>query len=120
VALQVRAEYSAGLPADPRLAISFRRQDGETVDRTFFSAGAETSGSETLLAEDRPDGDWRVFHRQAPLRLVNRFEKDEVARCSVNWSVRGENRVTLGLWSQEMKLEPGADFLFHTDYRIER
>jgi hypothetical protein len=120
VALQARAEYSAGLPEDPRLSIAFRRQDGEIIDRTLFSAGLETSGSETYLAEDRPDGEWRVFHRQAPLKFVNRFERDDVARCAMNWSVRGENRISLVLWSPQKTLAPGEGFLFRTDYRIER
>jgi len=119
VALQSRAEYSAGLPEDPRLTIAFRRQDGEMVDRTLFSAGLETSGNETYLAADRPDGEWRTFHRQAPLQLVNRFQKDDVARCALNWSVRGDNRMTLVLWSPEKTLEPGARFVFRTDYRID-
>ena len=120
VALQARAEYDAGLPEDPRLAVAFRRQDGEMVDRTLFSAGLETSGSETYLADDRPDGEWRTFHREAPLQLVNRFEKDDVARCAMNWSVRGENRISLVLWSPQRTLEPGAAFVFRTDYRIGR
>jgi hypothetical protein len=90
------------------------------VDRTLFSAGLETSGTETYLAGDRPDGEWRTFHRQAPLHLVNRFEKDDVARCSMNWSVRGENRTTLVLWSPQRTLDPGTGFVFRTDYRIER
>jgi hypothetical protein len=120
VALQARAEYSAGLPEDPQLSVAFRRQDGEMVDRTLFSAGLETSGSETYLAEDRPDGEWRTFHRQAPLKFVNRFEKDDVARSAMNWSVRGENRISLVLWSPQRTLAPGEGFLLRTDYRIER
>jgi hypothetical protein len=120
VALQARAEYSAGLPEDPRLAIGFRRQDGEMVDRTLFSAGLETSGNETYLAADRPDGEWRTFHRQAPLQLVNRFQKGDVARCAMNWSVRGDNRMTLVLWSPQKTLEPGASLVFRTDYLVER
>jgi hypothetical protein len=119
VALQARAEYSAGLPEDPGLSLSFTRQDGEMVDRTMFSAGVETSGSETYLAEDRPAGEWRAFHRQRPLKFVNHFEKDDVARCSMNWSVRGENRLSLVLWSPQRTLAPGEGFLFRTDYRIE-
>ena len=120
VALQARAEYSAGLPEDPRLSLSFTRQDGEAVDRTLFSAGVETSGSETYLAEDRPAGEWRAFHRQAPLKFVNHFEKDGVARCAMNWSVRGENRLSLVLWSPQRTLAPGEGFVFRTDYQVER
>jgi len=120
VALQARAEYSAGLPEDPRLSLSFTRQDGEAVDRTLFSAGVETSGSETYLAEDRPAGEWRAFHRQAPLKFVNHFEKDGVARCAMNWSVRGENRLSLALWSPQRTLAPGEGFVFRTDYEVER
>ena len=120
VALQARAEYSAGLPEDPRLSLSFTRQDGEAVDRTLFSAGVETSGSETYLAEDRPAGEWRAFHRQVPLKFVNHFEKDGVARCAMNWSVRGENRLSLVLWSPQRTLAPGEGFMFRTDYQVER
>jgi len=120
VALQARAEYSAGLPEDPRLSLSFTRQDGEAVDRTLFSAGVETSGSETYLAEDRPAGEWRAFHRQVPLKFVNHFEKDGVARCAMNWSVRGENRLSLVLWSPQRTLAPGEGFVFRTDYQVER
>ena len=90
------------------------------VDRTLFSPGVETSGTETYLAEDRPDGEWRAFHRQASLKFANRFEKGDVARCAMNWSVRGENRLSLILWSPQRTLAPGEGFLFRTDYRIER
>lgn len=59
------------------------------------------------------------LHRQAPLKLVNGFEKGDVACRSINWSARGDDRANLVLGSPQRTLAPGESFLFRTEYRIE-
>ncbi len=115
-AMQSLVEYSAGFPEDPRITLAFRRQDGSSSEQTLYSPGLETSGSETYMNDERPDGEWRVSHPRAQLQLINRFDAREAARCVVDWSVRGENRVGLAVWSEQKTLLPGGKLSLRADY----
>ncbi len=114
VALQSRADYGPGLNDDPSLRLSWAG-----TEKILFEPGKETSGVENYTGADVPDGAWSAFHLKAPVRLVNRFSRAQSPRASMNWSVRGENRVTLTLWSEQRKLAPGEKLEFATDYAVE-
>ncbi|MCS7316085.1 MAG: DUF4838 domain-containing protein, partial [Bryobacterales bacterium] len=118
-ALQARANYGPGRLEDPRLAVSYRARDGRPVDRTMFEPGLETSGGEYLDGGACPDGAWRALHRAGGPALVNRFRNDEVARARLEWSVRGDNRLTLGLWTPERTLQPGETLRLEASYAVE-
>jgi hypothetical protein len=72
------------------------------------------------MAADRPDGEWRLYHPKTPLQLVSRFASEEVARCAVDWSARGENRATLTLWSEQTVLPPGKTVSLKADHAAAR
>jgi len=118
-ALQSRAEYSPGRLGDPRIAVRYRTQDGHAVDRTLFEPGVETRLAESLDGAARPDGVWRAFHRAGGPSLVNRFLNGQVQRALLDWSVQGDNRIALGLWSAERELKPGEVLKLEAGYAVE-
>lgn len=105
--VQSRAEFSPGFTDDPRIAVAWRARGGGLVDRTLFEPGTETAGSEALSGNALPDGLWRAFHRAGGPALLNRFSPEQAPRAVLSWTVRGENRITLALWSAERELRPG-------------
>jgi len=111
LALQSRAEYSPGLAGDSRIAYGWG-----SVSKAPISAGVETSGNESPKIEEL-NGAWWAGHAGSPVRLENMFQQSRVPRATVNWSVRGDNRVTLTLWSEERTVKPGESFSFETTYR---
>ncbi len=117
--LEARVEFSPGRIEDPRIAVSYRAQHGGVVDRTLFEPGLETSGAEFLDGSARPQSVWRAFHRAGGLALLNRFSAEQVRRCRLEWTVRGENRVTLALWTEEKELKPGESVKLEADYALE-
>ena len=80
--------------------------------------GVYAAASETYTGTDRPDGEWQLLNRTMRLTLVNRFAKDQVERCTVSWRARGENRVTLALWSRQTLLSPGQSLQLNADYSV--
>ena len=118
-ALAVRANYGPGRVQDPRLGVAYRTRDGKAVDRTLFEPGLETSGAETLEGAACPDGAWRALHRGGGPVLLNRFSSDQVPRVRLEWSVRGDNRLTLGLWTAEHELKPGQVLRLEASYAVE-
>jgi hypothetical protein len=52
------------------------------------------------------------------LAVVNRFPKDQVTRCSLNWTAKADYRVTMGLWSAKRTLAPGETLKLEADYGI--
>ncbi len=119
VALEARVEFSPGRIEDPRIAVSYRTQDGHAVDRTLFEPGLETSGAEFLDGPAQPQSVWRAFHRAGGPALLNRFSADQVRRCRLEWTVRGENRITLALWSEEKQLKPGETLKLEAGYLVQ-
>ena len=69
---------------------------------------------------EQPDGEWSFRRRKPGPFLVNRFPKDQVSRCFVEWTGKAENQVTLGLWSAKRTLGPGEALKFEVDYKIPR
>lgn len=118
-ALQARVNYGPGRLEDPRLVVSYRSRDGRAVDRTMFEPGLETSGAEFLDGGGRPDGAWRAWHRAGGPVLVNRFRNEQVARARLEWSVRGDNRLTLAVWTPERTLRPADTLTLETVYAVE-
>ncbi|MCL6505648.1 MAG: DUF4838 domain-containing protein [Bryobacteraceae bacterium] len=117
--LRSRVEFGLAPEEDVRLAVFYRTQDGRTVDRTLFEPGLSTSGADALEGPARPAGAWRAFDRRSRLGLLNRFPADQAARAVVEWSVRGENRIALTLWSSERELKPGERLTLEAAYAPE-
>lgn len=119
LALQSRADYAAGTAADPRIAVRYRSRDGRQVDRTLFEPGEETSRGEPLDGGACPDGAWRALHRAGGPALVNRFPRAQVQRAYLEWTVRGENRIGLVIWTPERTLQPGEILRLEAAYAVE-
>lgn len=117
--MQARIEYSPGRHEDPRIAVAYQTLDGRSVSRTLFEPGLETSSAETLDGPARPAGAWRAFHCAGGVGVENLFSPEQTARCRLEWTVRGENRVSLGVWSPERQLQPGQTMTLETVYRLQ-
>ena len=103
-----------------RSALSFRRQDGTTLDQRLIEPGQEPRGSKVYDGSGQPDGEWMVSEEGTDLVLVNRFPKDQVSRCFARWTGKAENSVTLGLWSAKRTLSPGDTLKLEADYGIHK
>ncbi len=121
VAIQVRADYSPRDELDgQQLAWRYQPVSGSLVDRLLFQPGQETSSNETLTGDARPAGEWTAYHKSDVPALVNRFQRGQVGRCLMQWSLRGASVVTLGLWSPEVTLAPGQKLKLEAEYAIGR
>jgi hypothetical protein len=116
VALQSRCEI--GPKNMSRALLSFRQQDGKTLEQRLIEPGQEPGGSKVYDGAERPEGEWRVSEAGPGVVLVNCFPKDQVSRCFARWTGKAENAVTLGLWSVKRTLGPGETLKLEADYGI--
>jgi len=110
----------AGPRSMDRAALSFRRQDGTTVEQKLIEPGTEPRGYKVYDGSELPDGEWMLSEAGTGLVLVNRFPKDQVSRCFAHWNGKAENAVTLWLWSAKRALAPGEALKLETDYEIRK
>ena len=99
-----------------KVVVSYRKQDGGTVEKVLIEPEKMPSGSETYKETGQPDGEWRVVNRAGGPAMVNRFPKDQVARCSLTWTPKSENRVGMTVWSVSRVLQPGDQLKLSADY----
>lgn len=116
MALQVRMETDPGSMDD--VFLTFRTRGGTTVERKLVQPEEQPSGSETYVESELPDGEFRVVNTGSGSSLAVRFQ--DAARLAVAWSAKGEDRVTLGLWSEKRKLETGEKAKLAAIYKISR
>jgi hypothetical protein len=100
------------------VSIAFSGQDGKAIDKKLIEPEQEPVGSDTYTGTGRPDGEWRIVNRRAGLMLTNRFPKAQVERCIARWVAKNRNSVSLVLWSEKRRLEPGESMRFDADYII--
>jgi hypothetical protein len=103
-----------------RAVLSFRQQDGKTVEQRLIQPGQEPTGSKVYDGSERPDGEWMLSEAGRGLILVNRFPKDQVSRCFAHWTGKAENAVTLGIWSAKRTLAPGEGLKLEAKYGIHK
>ncbi|MCC7496964.1 MAG: DUF4838 domain-containing protein [Bryobacterales bacterium] len=118
VTAQSRVEV-AGDPSQADVAIEYQTKSGTRKSGALFHPGIPSAGGQPIVGGELPDGEWTAVSPSAPLRLVNRFDPAEVPRCTWNWSVSGENRLGLGVWTPEKNLASGEKLTLHTRYRVE-
>jgi hypothetical protein len=102
-----------------RVAVTYRKQSGEGVQKALIEPEKEPRGTEAWGGADRPAGEWRVVSRSGGPVWVNRFPNDEVARCYLNWTLKGENRVGMYVSSNRRTLQPGERLSLAADYGVE-
>ncbi|HCC57338.1 MAG TPA: hypothetical protein DEQ47_08740 [Solibacterales bacterium] len=115
--LQSRMETDPGQLDD--VVVRYRKQDGGTVEKQLIEPEKEPTGTETYSGSDRPDGEWHVVKRSGGLIPVNHFHQEQVSRCALNWSAKGENRVSLAVWSKKRTLGPGETLKLEADYGVQ-
>jgi hypothetical protein len=103
-----------------RALLSFRQQNGKTVEQKLIEPGQEPRGSKVYDGLEQPDGEWMVSEAGTGPVLVHRFPKDQVSRCFARWTGKTENSVTLGLWSAKRTLAPGEALTLEADYGIHK
>jgi hypothetical protein len=114
----LQSQYVVDPKIMDRVVLSFRRQDGKTVEQKLIQPGQEPRGSKVYDGAEQPDGQWMLSEAGTGLVLVNRFPKDQVSRCFVHWTGKAENAVTLGLWSAKRALGTGETLKLEADYGI--
>jgi hypothetical protein len=120
VALQSRFDVNPTKGPAPEemddVSFAFTGQDGKSVEKKMIEPEREPGGGETYNGQSQPDGEWRIVNRRAGLMLTNRFTKAHVARCIVRWIAKNQNYVSLILWSEKRRLEPGESMRLDADY----
>jgi hypothetical protein len=84
--------------------------------RRLIPPGAVPNGSETLTGIQIPGGEWRIS--SGSQSSVHRFDKEDVERCVLSWTAKGSPRVTLGVWSKQVQLEPGREIMLRSRFGI--
>jgi hypothetical protein len=101
-----------------KAVVSFRNQASAPVDRLVIQPEVEPSGSQNYSEGEQPDGEWRLAGASGEATLANRFAKDQVARCQLNWSAKSENRVSLSVMSVRKTLQPGESITLESSYGV--
>ena len=101
-----------------RAVLSFRQQDGKTVEQKLIEPGQEPRGSKVYDGSEQPDGEWTLVEAGIGPLLFNRFPKDQVSRCFARWTGKTENSVTWGIWSAKRTLAPGETLKLEAGYGI--
>jgi hypothetical protein len=78
----------------------------------------QPSGSESYAGTEQPDGEWTIAAGAGGPGMVNRFGKDQVARCFLSWTAKSENRVGLAVASERRTLAPGDSLTLDADYGL--
>ena len=125
VLLLSRINADAGDIARARLA--FTSQSSNPIDRPLLQPNVEPTGSQTYEAADQPNGEWRLVSDPAAdsdartsrqTILINRFSRDQAARCQISWSAKSENRANLSVMSQRRMLQPGDTLQLDSSYAV--
>jgi len=114
--LNFQCDFDPKHPAES--AVIFRSQAGKAMRQAVLPPGEEPSGSQWYTDSDQPDGEWTLSGMEAQRAVVNSFPKDQVTRCSLNWTAKAESRVTMSLWSAKRTLAPGETLKLEADYGI--
>ena len=114
--LQSRWEVDPG-PLEG-VSVSYRTQAGARMETRLIQPERQPSGSESYAGAEQPDGEWEIATGANGPLIVNRFGKDQVARCFLNWTAKGENRVGLAVASERRTLAPGGRSILDADYGV--
>ena len=114
--LQSRWEVAPG-PLEA-VSVSYRTQAGARMETPLIQPERQPSGSESYAGTEQPDGEWTIAAGAGGHGMVNRFGKDQVARCFLSWTAKSENRVGLAVASERRTLAPGDSLTLDADYGL--
>ena len=118
VTAQSRVEITGNIP-DEDVALEYQGASGFRQSGKLFQPGKLPEGSHPVVGKELPNGVWTALAPGANVRLTNHFDKTEVPRATWAWSIRGENRLSLGVWAPERKLAAGEKLTLNTRYTVE-
>ncbi|HUZ47496.1 MAG TPA: DUF4838 domain-containing protein [Terriglobia bacterium] len=114
---QIDINPEAPTPQDmDHLYVTFRQQNGKAVDLKLIKPVEEPVGVENYMGTEQPDGELRMVNRRTGRTVITRFPKDQVARCTLNWTAKNQTRVTVAVWSKKRTLKPGESLQLDADY----
>jgi len=119
LALQSRVEFQPGDMDHPTVDFSYVAEGGRTVRKTLLPVANGYFGIESFPGDVEPRREWRLINPQLSLTLVNRFNLEQAAIRRLWYRGRGENKVSLCVWSPERVLAPGESLRLDTDYGIQ-
>lgn len=100
-----------------KASVAFTNRSSAKVEKKLIQPGLEPSGNQTWTDAERPDGEWRLVDSQQTI-FVNRFSRDEAARCQLNWTAKSENRVVFSVFSTRKILQPGDTLQIDSHYGV--
>lgn len=116
----IQSQWEVAPKAIDGVGVAFRSQGGKGVEKRLIQPEQEPRGSVVYDGLEQPDGEWKLAGAGNGLVLVNRFPRDQVSRCFVEWTGKAENSVTMGLWSAKRALGPGEALPLQADYEIKK
>ncbi|HUZ46590.1 MAG TPA: DUF4838 domain-containing protein [Terriglobia bacterium] len=96
----------------------FLAKSGQEVVRHFSSLTEEYLGEARYQGEELPAGEWLLKHSLLALDFTTRFDPQQVDRCTAKWRARGENWMTMGVWSKKRTLATGEQLELGVSYHI--
>jgi hypothetical protein len=112
----LQSRWVVGSKTLDRAVLSFRQSGGKTVAQKLIEPGLEPRGSKVYDGAEQPDWEWVLSGAGTDEALVNRFPREQVSRCFVQWTAKTENAATMGLWSTKRSLRPGESLKLEADY----
>lgn len=73
------------------------------------------SGEQSYEGDDRPNGEWMLVDKCLGVSLVNRFNINEVYKCTVCW---GTGTVNLELWSEQRPVSKQSPLTISHEYEV--
>ena len=115
VTILCRAEFACGSSRDA--VLSHRDRSGnQRTQRIRFGDAAD--GHATFVEGDLPEQEWALACEHPALHVSNRFQAEEVARCTSSWSFRGAAglSIKMSVVGPEVELAPGHQLALTSDY----
>ena len=118
VAIVCRAEFACGPSREA--AVSYRDRAGTVRKRKIRFGDRAEDGGAILTEGELPQQRWELVCANPALRITNRFQADEIARCGLSWSFRGTAglNVNLSAASPEVELAPGREIALTSEYDL--
>jgi len=118
VAIFCRAEFNCG--SSREAALSYRDRSGTERKQEIRLGDRTADGSALLTGGELPQQQWELACANPALRVGNRFEADQVARCGFSWSFRGAAglNISLSVASPEVELAPGQELSLTSEYYL--
>jgi len=118
VAILCRAEFACG--ASREAVLTYTDRSGDQRSQRINGIGGTADGGVHLAGGDLPQGDWVLVSEHPRLRVRNRFQAEEVARCTATWSFRDAAglHVIMNVLGREVELAPGRQLALTNEYDL--